>query len=497
VAAGFGALAASLTLAAGRLSAQSTTHLRQVMFVAPGNEDGFGKFYEVFNSELEALGYLEGRDLSIAVVWGGQQGNALASLAAAIVARKPNLILTATSAYVAAFKNATTTIPIVFATAGDPVGQGLVASLRRPGGNITGVALHLGLSAKLPEVVREALPTMRRLAILGDDKDPVFRLQLKRFEQTARRLGLELLVMRISRAEDLDRAFSELAHRKAESLIVAANALLNSLTDQLVERSLAARLPLIKADPLAAERGFLLGYGTGVAGNYRRAAALADKILRGAKPGEVAVEQPEHFELIVNLKIAKAIGVTLSPTTMLRADRLSPPPKADIRIPSFPKQICAQVEGAKRPPCPGKSLTELNGCGIESPPAEQRLWLRSARLVGSADVLEGSERCLRILAIAQLERIETALCHELQVVAGDHADGAQFAPVAVALAQKPRDGIAATVGVLREIDRDHARLAQRACQQRRIVAGLEDQVRRRERACEPPVFDQYLHRRAS
>ena len=293
------------------------------MFIAPGSEEGFGGFYEAFRSELKALGYVEGRDLAIEVIWGGQQGDALASLAAGVVARKPDLILTASSAYVAAFKKATSTIPIVFATAANPVEQGFAASLRRPGGNITGLVLYLGLNSKIPEVVREALPTVRRLAILVHDADPVHKIQLEEFEPAARRLKFDPVVVRVSRAEDLDRAFRELADRKAEVLYVPALALLAStLRRNLVERCLAARLPLTGSNPNFAESGGLLGYGTRTEENYRRAAALVDKILKGAKPGDLPIEQPERFELIVNMKTAKVIGVTPSNAILQRADKV-------------------------------------------------------------------------------------------------------------------------------------------------------------------------------
>ena len=312
---------ALLPLAAARSFAQAAK--RRLTFVAPGTEEGFGNFYKAFQSSLKALGYVEGRDLSIEVIWGGQQGDALASLAAGVVARKPDLILTASSAYVAAFKKATSTIPIVFATASNPVEQGFAESLRRPGGNITGVILYIGLSGKIPEIVREALPKVRRLAILTHDKDPIFKVQLEEFEPAARRLKFDPVVVLVSRAEDLDRAFKQLADRKVEALYVPAIALLaNTLRRQLAERCLAARLPLVGSNPNFAESGGLLGYGTRVEENYRRAAALVDKILRGAKPGEIAIEQPEKFELAVNLKTAKAIGVTLSPAFLQRAEKV-------------------------------------------------------------------------------------------------------------------------------------------------------------------------------
>ena len=296
--------------------------LRRIAFVPPGTEEGYRAYFNAFLAGLKDLGYVEGRDVSIEVLWGDNKIEGLASRAAAVVARNPAVIVTGSSASVAAFKKATSSIPIVFATAGAVVEQGFVASLRRPGGNITGVILHSGLSAKIVEITREALPKVRRFAILVDDKDPIHKTMLDDFEPSARRFNFEPLVVRVSRAEDLERAFKELAERNAEALYLPPLALLGSLRYQLVQRALKARLPHLSTAPISVEAGGLLSYGTRVEENYQRAAALVDKILRGAKPGDLAVEQPERFQLIVNLKTAKAIGVTLSPVTLLRADKV-------------------------------------------------------------------------------------------------------------------------------------------------------------------------------
>ncbi|MGH8675583.1 MAG: ABC transporter substrate-binding protein, partial [Burkholderiales bacterium] len=202
------------------------------------------------------------------------------------------------------------------------VEQGFVASLRRPGGNITGVALHSQLDAKITEVIREALPSARRLAVLVHDMDRFHKMVLDSFEPAARSLKFELMVVRVSRAEDFERAFKELTDRKADALYVPNIALLTANRERIIEHALKARLPHFSVNPAIAAAGGLLSYGTLLEENYRRAAALVDKILRGAKPGELPIDQPERFQLVVNLKTAKAIGVTLSPVTMLRADKV-------------------------------------------------------------------------------------------------------------------------------------------------------------------------------
>lgn len=302
--------------------AQTGKAPRRIGILASGTQAGQGPFFDVFRAELKNLGYIEGRDVSIEARWTDARFERLASLAAELVSLDPTVIVTATSAAVAALKKATASIPVVFASAIDPVEQGFVASLRRPGGNITRIILHSGIHAKIVEITREAFSTARRLAMLVHDADPVHKLQLKYFEPSAQRFKFEPVIVRVARAEEFERAFTELVERKSDVLYVPTAAMLISSRKELAERALKARLPLVSNIFDMAERGGLLSYATLLEENYRRAAALVDKILRGAKPGELPVEQPERFELVVNLKTAKAIGVTLSPVTMLRANRV-------------------------------------------------------------------------------------------------------------------------------------------------------------------------------
>jgi putative ABC transport system substrate-binding protein len=311
-----------LAAVAARSFAQAPNAARRIVFLQPGTEAGWSLRMNTFRVALKELGHVEGRDISVEVRWGNDRTEALAGLAAEVVATNPAVIVTATSAAVAACKKATSTIPVVFATAADPVEQGFVASLGRPGGNITGVIVHSGLSAKIVEIAREALPRARRFAILVHDPDPVHKVHLENFSAAAPRFKFEPVVVHVVRVEDLDRAFRELAARKAEALFIPNIAFFTSQRDQIVERALKARLPLLSNQSVVSERGGLLSYGTAIEENYRRAASLVDRILRGAKPGDLAVEQPEKFELIVNMKTARAIGVKLSPTTMLRATKV-------------------------------------------------------------------------------------------------------------------------------------------------------------------------------
>ena len=311
-----------LAVAAARSFGQTGSPLRRIAFVHPGTQASYQSLFGIFRTALKDLGYVEGRDILIDSRWAEDKTERLTSLASEAVASKPVVIVTASSAGVAACKKATSSVPIVFATVFSPVEQGFVASLPRPGGNVTGVIVYAGLSRKIVEIVREALPTAKRLAMMVHDTDPAHRFALDLFEPTARSFNFDPILVRVARAEDLDRAFSELINRRVDVLFLPNLVFFSSQRKQLAERALKARIPLVSTSGLNTESGGLLSYGTPSEENYRRAAAIVDKILRGAKPGELAIEQPEKFELAVNLKTAKAIGVKLSPTTMLRATKV-------------------------------------------------------------------------------------------------------------------------------------------------------------------------------
>jgi putative ABC transport system substrate-binding protein len=301
-----------------RSLAQAPKAPRRIAILIPGTRAGYQSRIDAFRADLKNLGHIEGRDISFEERWTDDQTERLASLAAELVALGPAVILTASSAGVAACKKAISTIPIVFATAGAPVEQGFASSLRRPGGNITGILVHLGVAAKIVEVTREAFPKAQRLAILVHESDPVQKLILETFLPSARRFNFKPVVVRVKQAEDIGRAFNDMANQKADALYLPNFAFSVSHSDQLIDHSLKARLPLLSTNLFMTAKGGLLSYGTPAEENYRRAAALVDKILRGAKPGELAIEQPERFQLVVNMKTAKAIGVKLSPAIMLR-----------------------------------------------------------------------------------------------------------------------------------------------------------------------------------
>ena len=269
---------------------------------------------------LKSLGHIEGRDILIEARWAEDRSEKLPALAQELVRLTPVVILT-TGPGIAACKKATSVIPIVFATGTTPVERGFVESLRRPGGNITGVLLP-DLTEKTMEVVREALPRAQRLAILLHEVDPFFGPTLDAVVSAANRFKFEPVIVRVKRVEELASAFDEIVRSKPDALFLTGQAFTLSHHPYLVERSLAARLPLFSPREEATEAGGFLSYGSSRIENFRRAATLVDKILRGARPGDLPVEQPERFQLIVNLRTAKAIGVTVPQSTLLRANKV-------------------------------------------------------------------------------------------------------------------------------------------------------------------------------
>jgi len=312
---------ALLAAAATRAFAQANT-IRRIVMVHPGSQSGYQSLYDAFRGALKSLGYVEGRDISVESRWADGRLERLPAMAAEAVKLNPAAIVTAGSAATAASKQATSSIPIVFASAFNPVEQGFVASLRRPGGNVTGILLFSDIAAKIVEVTREAFPGARRLAILLHEADVAHKIALEHFLAATRQLKFDPVVVRVANLADLDRAFQELAAGKADALYLPDLTFSTENRKPIIERALSARLPLLSGFYETTVDGALLSYGTRREENYQRAAALVDKILKGVKPGDLPVEQPVRFQLTVNMKTAKAIGITLSPVTMLRADKV-------------------------------------------------------------------------------------------------------------------------------------------------------------------------------
>jgi putative tryptophan/tyrosine transport system substrate-binding protein len=274
-----------------------------------------------FVQRLRELGWIEGRNVSIEYRWAEGRSARYAEIAAEFARLKVDVIVTPGGATLAA-KQATSVIPIVFAAAADPVSSGLVASLARPGGNVTGLSLQAtDLAGKRLELLREALPTLRRLAIMANAGYPAAVLEMRETQAAAHTLGLEVAALEIRRAEDISPAFETLKGG-ADALYVVFDPLVSANRTRIDILSLGARLPTMHGNRELVEAGGLLSYGSNFSDLYRHAADLVGKILRGAKPADIPVEQPTKFELVVNLTVAKALGLAIPEAFLLRADEV-------------------------------------------------------------------------------------------------------------------------------------------------------------------------------
>jgi putative tryptophan/tyrosine transport system substrate-binding protein len=275
-----------------------------------------------FTQRLHQLGWIDGRTVTIALRAAESRPERVNEIAAEFVRLKVEIIVTSGTPIVAALKQATSTIPIVFAVAGDPVGNGLVASLARPGGNVTGLSLlQTETAGKRLELLREVVPGLRRLAIMGNFSNPPIGLELDEVKEMTNKIGLELASHDIRRPEDIALAFDALKGR-AQALYVVPDALIIPNRTRIIILAVGARLPTIFNSREYVKEGALLSYGPNFPDLFRRAADYVDKILRGTKPGELPVEQPTMFDLAINLTTAKAIGLEVPPTLLARADEV-------------------------------------------------------------------------------------------------------------------------------------------------------------------------------
>jgi putative tryptophan/tyrosine transport system substrate-binding protein len=274
-----------------------------------------------FVQRLHDLGWIEGRTTVIDYRWAEGRTERYAEIAAEFVRLKVDVIVTVGGA-VAAAKQATATIPIVFAYAGDPVGSGMVASLAKPGGNVTGLSVQsTDLAGKRLEILREIFPDVRRLAIIGNVEYAATVLEMGEAQVAARTLGLEVVKSEIRRAEDIAPAFEALKGA-AEALYVCPDATMNANHARVNTLALGARLPTMHGVREYVEAGGLMSYGPSLPDLYRRAAEYVDKILRGAKPADLPVEQPTKFDLIINLVTARALGLEVPATLLARSDEV-------------------------------------------------------------------------------------------------------------------------------------------------------------------------------
>jgi ABC-type uncharacterized transport system substrate-binding protein len=296
--------------------------LPTIGFLVAGTPLSHGQWVAAFVQRLRELGWIEGRTVAIEYRWAEGRTERFDEIAAEFVRRKVDVIVTSATAAIAAAKQATSVIPIVFAAAGDPVGTGLVASLARPGGNVTGLSIQqTDLAAKRLELLREVVLGLRRLAILANVGGPSVVLDMREVQATARTLGFEVITSEIQRGEDIVPAFEALDGR-ADALYVCIDPLVNTHRIRINTLALAARLPTMHGSREGVEAGGLMSYGPNLLDLFRRAADFVDKVLRGAKAGDIPVEQPRKFDLVINLTTAKALGLEVPPTLLARADEV-------------------------------------------------------------------------------------------------------------------------------------------------------------------------------
>jgi putative ABC transport system substrate-binding protein len=275
-----------------------------------------------FVQRLRELGWIDGSNITIEYRWAEGRRERYATIASEFARLKVSVIVTSGTESIAAAKKVTSNIPIIFAAAADPVGTGLVANLARPGGNITGLsAQNTDIAGKRLALLREVLPTLRRLAIMANAGSAQAVLEVGEVRAAARTFDLEIIPLEIRRSEDITPALEALNGR-AEALYVAIDPLVTSNAARINTLALGARLPTMHGFRDLIEAGGLMSYGPSFPDLFRRAADLVDKILRGAKPGELPVEQPTKFDLVINLTTAKALGLKIPEAFLLRADDL-------------------------------------------------------------------------------------------------------------------------------------------------------------------------------
>jgi putative tryptophan/tyrosine transport system substrate-binding protein len=312
-----GAAAGAWPLAA---RAQQAGRLPTIGFLG-ADASAFSPWTAAFVAHLRELGWIEGRTIAIEYRWSEGRTERYAEIAAEFVRLKVDVIVTVGSA-VPTVKQATTVIPIVFAVAIDPVGSGLVSSLAKPGGNVTGLSLQAtNLAGKRLELLREVVPQLHRLGIIFNVGNAQPVLEMGETQAAARMLGLEVAPLVIQRAEDIAPAF-EAVRAQADALYVAIDQLMVANLTRILTSALGARLPTVFSTRDFVRAGGFMSYGPNYSDLFRRSADYVDKILRGTKPGDIPVEQPTKFELVINLTTAKALGLTIPESFLLRADEV-------------------------------------------------------------------------------------------------------------------------------------------------------------------------------
>mgnify|MGYP003575379117 CR=1 FL=1 len=301
---------------------QQPAKIPRIGFLISARPSTASRRIQAFHERFRELGYVEGKNIIIEYRYAEGKIEVLPDLADELVRLKVDIIVTDTSRAIQAAQNATKTIPVVFTTANDPVGDGQVASLARPGGNITGLSLlTLDLNGKRLELLKEVLPNISRVAFLSGTS-PFAEQRFRKAETAAEGLGLRLQNLAPKSVEDFDSAFGAAKRAGAQAILAHPSTFVSTNRVRIIELAVKNQLPVIYGSREHAEAGATMSYGPDLVDNYRRAATYVGKILKGAKPADLPVEQPTKFELIINLKAAKQIGLTIPPQVLARADRV-------------------------------------------------------------------------------------------------------------------------------------------------------------------------------
>ena len=303
--------------------AQRTAKIFHIGYLTGATQSAFAARTEAFRQGLRELGYVEGKNIVIEYRYGDGNADRLHQFAAELARLNVDVIVTGGSPATLSAKQATVTIPIVMASDADPVGSAVVASLARPGGNITGLStLATEISGKRLELLKEIVPRLSRLAVFGTSTYPGNAQALTEIEPAAAAFGVKLQYLDVLDPKDIGSAFREASKERADAVLVLASSVLLSQRAQITDLAIKGRIPAIYPGGEYVQDGGLMSYGVSIADLYRRAATYADKILKGAKPADLPVEQPRKFEFVISLKAAKQIGLTIPPNVLGRADRV-------------------------------------------------------------------------------------------------------------------------------------------------------------------------------
>ena len=313
----------TLAMVSGTAHAQQPTTVPRIGFLGAASTSAIAARVAAFRQGLRELGYVAGQNIIVEYRYAEGKADRERELAAELARLKVDVIVTTGPTVTRAAKEATVTIPIVFAQDGDPVASGFVASLARPGGNITGLStLAPELSGKRLELLKEIVPKFSRVTVIGTSTEPGYAQNLKETELAAGALGVKLQYLDVLGPKDIETVFRAAAKGRADGVVMLGSIVFNTHRIKIVELAVKSRLPATYTRPEFVEDGGLMTYGPSINDLFRRAATYVDKILKGAKAAGLAVEQPKKFELIINLKAAKQIGLTIPPNVLARADRV-------------------------------------------------------------------------------------------------------------------------------------------------------------------------------